>query len=279
MANGRMVQVVVGEYGLYGTAAHISVAFIDDKGNRLFEVNGIPQPPNINKEKVVALGILGAKLGIVKYDPDEDWYLYKPETKTSAVIAEIPWSEWPEYEKQINESGITYRALLTNSNAVAATLLKLLDLGPELEKYLDKQGRILPGVNIDLLERDKDFDGVPDWRDADYTNFLNWFGDHDGDGTPNIFDRTDGVGFRDKNKPGESEGSGQPGKPAGDGGRWGGDPHGPPSFVNPVRPARSRRCQVGRQRRPWDGRERSRQSPVARQSQQWRERAGQSQQP
>jgi Ca2+-binding RTX toxin-like protein len=59
---------------------------------------------------------------------------------------------------------------------------------------------------------DKDDDGVPDWRDEDYSNVGNWGGDRDGDGVPNWRDRNDGVGWRDKNqdRDDDSSGSGKP---------------------------------------------------------------------
>ena len=59
MDDGRKVQVKVGEFGLYGTAAHISVGFHDDEGINLPDVNGFPHSPNSGKETVVTLGILG----------------------------------------------------------------------------------------------------------------------------------------------------------------------------------------------------------------------------
>lgn len=55
-------------------------------------------------------------------------------------------------------------------------------------------------------------DGVPDWRDEDFSNIGHWDGDRDDDGIPNMFDHNDGVGWRDKNPGGEGETNGN-GKP------------------------------------------------------------------
>ncbi|MCX7300867.1 MAG: hypothetical protein NTX73_10935 [Rhodobacterales bacterium] len=42
---------------------------------------------------------------------------------------------------------------------------------------------------------DDDGDGVPDWRDEDYSNIGHWTGDRDNDGMWNMFDGDDHVGF------------------------------------------------------------------------------------
>lgn len=57
-----------------------------------------------------------------------------------------------------------------------------------------------------------DGDGIPDWRDEDYSNIGHWGGDRDKDGVPNWRDHNDGVGWRDKNKGREKDTDGD-GKP------------------------------------------------------------------
>ena len=59
---------------------------------------------------------------------------------------------------------------------------------------------------------DQDGDGVPDFRDEDYSNIGHWSDDRDGDGIPNWKDHNDGVGWRDKNPGGggDTHGSGKP---------------------------------------------------------------------
>lgn len=56
-------------------------------------------------------------------------------------------------------------------------------------------------------------DGIPDWRDEDYSNIGHWGGDRDNDGVPNWKDRNDGVGWRDRNEGGADENTDGNGKP------------------------------------------------------------------
>ncbi|MEO0636539.1 MAG: hypothetical protein AAFY73_07815, partial [Pseudomonadota bacterium] len=56
-------------------------------------------------------------------------------------------------------------------------------------------------------------DGIPDWRDEDYSNIGHWGGDRDNDGVPNWRDRNDGVGWRDRNEGGADENTDGNGKP------------------------------------------------------------------
>jgi hypothetical protein len=136
--------------------------------------------------------------------------------------------------KAVNEKGITYYPQGPNSNSFAMDLLQALGFsksdvwnivsrvtpGDQHDLLTDEEIRAIreeilgegtstldemtapssssstaPSSSSSTDNDDDDGDGVPDWRDEDYSNIGHWTGDRDNDGMWNMFDGDDHVGF------------------------------------------------------------------------------------
>ncbi|MFQ1700784.1 hypothetical protein ACJ5NV_09320 [Loktanella agnita] len=148
--------IEIGEHGLFGVAAHLSVRFVDSDGTRLAEVNGLATRPD-GTSAPMGTAILDHNINGYVWDLDQPQSFFNSSrTRSIDVLAERPREEWEQDLKvvqaivgEINANDISYQALYTNSNSTAMTVLR--GLGYTVEDVQAISARLTPGINIELL--------------------------------------------------------------------------------------------------------------------------------
>ena len=156
MAEEETYRVEIGEHGILGAGAHLSVRFVDNDGNRIVEINGLATRPGHDPTPTGSALTGHDIIGYIWDENDPRTFFGHPRTRSVDTLAERPLSGLQDDLRviravvdEINAQGISYQVLNTNSNSVAMTTLRAL--GYTVEDVRAITGRLTPGINIDLL--------------------------------------------------------------------------------------------------------------------------------
>ncbi|MCA0858829.1 hypothetical protein [Phaeobacter italicus] len=158
--------IEIGEHGILGVAAHLSVRFTDSDGNRIVEINGLATSPNGNISATGA-AITGHDIRGYIWGPDGPSFFGLSRTRSVDTLGTRPSSSLEDdlriiqaIVEEINDRNIPYQALNTNSNSVAMTVLR--GLGYTVEDVRAISTRLTPGINIELLTEEEIQDIIGD---------------------------------------------------------------------------------------------------------------------
>jgi len=145
--------IEVGEYPVLGIARHQTINITDDLGERVVEINGLATAKN-GDSRAVGIGIRGDKINA--YIDTENVLHDQTIVRTRTVIGTIP-AENAEQALSvvlaimiaINTLNKSYHVGYTNSNTVAAEVLKAL--GFTTEQIVDTLEGWAPGTHLSLF--------------------------------------------------------------------------------------------------------------------------------
>lgn len=149
--------IQIGEHGIAGAAAHLSVRFVNnDTGERIIEINGLATDRNTGEIRAVGVPWRDDIQGHIWASETSASFWNTSRTRSTDTIATKPLSELETDIKiviavvdAVNGKGITYNPIGTNSNSFAFDLLE--GLGHSRADVRAIVDRLTPGSRLDLL--------------------------------------------------------------------------------------------------------------------------------
>lgn len=157
MTDTGTYSIQIGEHGIGGAAAHLSVRFVNnDTGERLIEINGLATDRRTGLDRDVGVPWRDDIQGHIWASETTRSYWNSDRTRSTDTIATKPLSELDTDIRiviaivdAVNGKGIPYNAAGTNSNSFAFDLLA--GLGYSRADVRAITDRLTPGARLDLL--------------------------------------------------------------------------------------------------------------------------------
>ncbi|WP_299681381.1 hypothetical protein [uncultured Roseobacter sp.] len=149
--------IQIGEHGIAGVAAHLSVRFVNnDTGERIIEINGLATDRSTGEIRAVGVPWRDDIEGHIWASETTASFWNTSRTRSTDTIATKPLSELETDIRTViavvdavNSKGITYNPIGTNSNSFAFDLLAGLGYSrADVRAIVD---RLTPGARLNLL--------------------------------------------------------------------------------------------------------------------------------